>query len=996
MFRSRNFLLLFISLWIAVCFIFLKPTLAQNASNTGAIVGAVKDQTGAVILGASVKVRNLSTNLTRTVESKEQGLYLFSELVPGIYEITVNADGFEPKIEKVALSLGTTALVDLNLLVSGAQYEEQVIVESTLVNKNKTESSTNIDNRVITSLPINQRNFLEFALITARVTRDALPSQGSITTSGLSINGQSARNNNLTIDGVNNNSFAGGGTLSIFSQEAVQEFQVVTDSFSAEVGRSTAGTINIITKSGGNDLHGNLFFFSRNNDLSARNAFTTINPEFRQYQFGSTLGGALKKDKIFFFGAFERLSVKQNNIVTISDQTIASLNSQGFFQKNGPIPFSVSATTALAKLDWVVSAKDTINIRYNGGFSYDGAIERFGALIGDTNGSQQRVKDNAITFSNNYFSSNFVNETRFVFSRRNRSAFPIGNQPNVVITAPEGMVISGQNIILPQFTRERTFQIINNTSLSYKKHIVKFGIDNIFTGTLPGSFGEQFSGGVYNFSPINFTALTGIPNLPTFTGLEAFDPSLRSPAQKTFLAFLSTNPGNIFPGFPKNLALANLPLPSLFLQGFGDNTSKVSGNFFAAFIQDEFKPKSNLTLKAGLRYDITRVSFIPNNNGNFSPRLAFSYQPKRFSNLSFTGAYGLFFGRPIGAYSGFVESYATGLKVLVLPPPFSTIPLILADKRFPKSTQLPQGVNFVPQLSLTVQADKEFRNTYSQQANLKMNLFSLSNTIISAEYTFVRGLKLVASRDINPIVRPVTNDPIGSFIKGRIDPSKGSVFELESAYDSSYNALTLAVTRSIRNKLTLLASYTYSKAIDNTSDFNPTIAETNNSLKIGDERGLSLQDIRNRFVFSQVLDTDFLTHRLLKNFQITSIITLESGKPYNLLAGVDLDSSGDLPPRDRPLGIGRNTGILPSFANVDLRLSRKIKFKENFSIQTNLEVFNLFNKVNISEIDRTFPPDAQGNFNLPKQDNGRYVAPRERFRGAFAPRQLQLGLKVSF
>src|SRR5262249_16349484 len=185
------------------------------------------------------------------------------------------------------------------LIVGASSEVVEINAGSSVINEGKTESSTNIDTISIANLPINQRNFLDFALTSPRVVRDRVPAQGASATSGLSFNGQPARFNNITIDGLDNNDLGGGTVRSTFSQDAVQEFQVVSDNYSAEFGRAIGGIINIVTKSGSNDLHGSAFNFVRNEAISARNAFSTINPEFKQYQFGATLSGAIKKDRTF-------------------------------------------------------------------------------------------------------------------------------------------------------------------------------------------------------------------------------------------------------------------------------------------------------------------------------------------------------------------------------------------------------------------------------------------------------------------------------------------------------------------------------------------------------------------------------------------------------------------------------------------------------------------------------------------------------------------------
>src|SRR5262249_32606036 len=212
------------------------------------------------------------------------------------------------------------------------------------VDEEKTESSTSIDRGRIDGLPINRRNFLDFSLTAPRVTRNRAPGEGVTATSGLSFNGQSARSNNITIDGLDNNDIGSGSVRSTFSQDAVLEFQVVSDSYSAEFGRALGGIVNIVTRGGSNEYHGNLFGFIRNDETSARDVFAPFKPEYKQYQLGAVLSGPIKKDKLFFFGSFERLSIKQNNFVTISDQSVRAANRQGFTLRNGPVPFSVGTT----------------------------------------------------------------------------------------------------------------------------------------------------------------------------------------------------------------------------------------------------------------------------------------------------------------------------------------------------------------------------------------------------------------------------------------------------------------------------------------------------------------------------------------------------------------------------------------------------------------------------------------------------------------------------
>jgi hypothetical protein len=996
-------------LLLALGFIMPLTIFAQGGATTANITGNVSDENGAVISGAEITAKNSETGMIRSTSSGEDGAFIIVQLPPGMYEVTVKAEGFKINTLRFELVLGTNALLNAKLLL-GSTDEIIVVKGDSVAEETKTESSTNIDRDRIDGLPINRRNFLDFTLTTARAVKDRIPAQGASATSGLSFNGQPARANNITIDGLENNDNGTGSVRTTFSQEAVQEFQVVSDGYSAEFGRALGGVVNIVTKGGSNELHGSLFFLNRNDTISARDVFAPFAPDYRQYQFGTTVSGPIKKDKIFYFASFERLSIHQNNFVTISDQTVKSARDQGYNLANGPVPFALDNTSFLARADVRLSAKDTFFVRYNFGGTYNGALEPFGGLIGASNGGIQMLKDNSLGINNTYINAglNLVNETRFLYGRRNQDIDPIDSGPQVRIEAPEGLVTFGRSTLLPQPREERIYQVVDNVSLTRGRENIKFGVD-YSTVHFPDDGNTKlplFGQGLALFLPIDFGALANNPGLPTFTGAQAFDPKLRTPAEIGFLAFLASALPVQFPGFPQNVPLASLPLPFAFAQGFGNPDLKIGETQFAAFVQDDIKINPNLLLKLGLRYDINRVTLVPDGSGNFSPRVAIAYHPVRFSKLNAHASYGIFFGAPLFGLSSVVQlTTATDQeKVPVIPFPFSILTYALPGHHLPAGSSLgasiPPGVAFTTQLSTVFTNDPHEKNSYTEQVNVGIDYAINTNTVVSVTYDYVRGIKLLSQRDINPVVHPVPGNPLASQLTGRVFPNQGQTFEFESGFDSYYNALTFTINRRFSNKFSLLAHYTFSKAIDDFIDIRFDQQETVDSLVPRAERGLSLQDLRGRFVLTGIWNLDYVKNRFLRGFQLSSITELESGRPYNLLAGEDLNMSGDNPPGDRPIVNGvslpRNAGVTPGFANVDMRLSRSITFKERYHFQFVAEVFNLFNRVNISDLNRIFPPDAQGNFQLPPQKNGRFIATPDRFIGAFSPRQFQLGIRANF
>ncbi|MEW6736201.1 MAG: TonB-dependent receptor [Acidobacteriota bacterium] len=968
----------------------------QSAGSTSAnLAGTVSDEQGGLVGSAVVTVRNVHTNIRREIVTDSEGEFFISQLPPGHYKMAIEKEGFASQTRSFDLELGRTIL--FNFILSIDKTEEVVEVKSqNLTLLGQTENSTNIDGTRIDTLPINRRDFLDFSLTAARVSVDRLPSQGVFASSGLSFNGQSGRFNNITIDGLDNNDPGPGAVRSIYSQAAVQEFQVVSDSYSAEFGRALGGIINIVTKSGSNEFHGSLFSFLRNDELSARNAFANIDPQFAQYQFGATFSGPIKQDRVFFFTAFERLSVRQNNIVTISNESITSARQQGFLLRNGPIPFSIGTTSLLARGDVRLTPNDNLFVRFNASSTFNDGFEPFGGLIGDTSSGKQRLKDKSLAINNTYINASrqWVNETRFLFGRRKQQVLPLDDGPQVRILAPEGLIGFGRGAVLPQVRLQNDYQIVNNTTLSRGRNQIRFGVDYLYL-SVPKKNLSLFPGGFAFFRPFDFTTLLDRSGLPTFTALESFDPRLRTPAQRAFLTTLGAQLPNLFPGFPRQLPLAELAFPDVYIQGFGDTKLGSLVRQFSAFYQQDIKLATRMLLKAGLRYDLNRVIFIPKNNGNLSPRLAFSYQIPN-ANLILRGSYGLFFGVPL--IEGIFESEATisgAYNIAILPFPFSITAYAQPGRHFPNSDRLPADLNFILQLSRIFPFDSNTRNSYTQQASLGLG-YQFKANAISLNYQFVRGIKLPALRNINPIINSVPGNPILGAITGRIDPKRGDVLELETAFDSYYHSFTIEFYRPFINRIGLLVSYTFSKAIDNFTDVRPDLQETANPLDLSGERGLSLQDIRNRFVFSGIWKLNYGRNPLLRNYQLAAIITLESGQPYNLLTGIDIDGNGDFLPGDRPTSIARNAGIKPGFANIDLRLSRNFTVEDRFKGEIIAEVFNLFNRVNISEVDRFFPPDVQGNFTLPPKKDGRFIVPRTRHRNAFTARQFQLGLRFTF
>ena len=283
--------------------------LAQTQSNAADLQGVVRDQSGAVVSGATVTARNAATNVSKTSTTNDEGAYLIVNLPPGDYEVAVEAANFK-KVVLPAVTVTVGQRADLDVALEVGQVSEVVTItgaNTELVETAKTAVSTTVDQQRIDNLPINERNYLAFALTTSTVSRDNGRPIGPAPTTGLNFGGQRGRSNLVQVDGADNTDNSVNASRSTVSQEAVQEFQVVTNSFAPEFGRSSGGIVNVVTKSGTNDFHGNIFGFLRDKSFQARNPFAPIaKPDFRRTQYGVTLGGPLDRDRTFFFFAFEQ------------------------------------------------------------------------------------------------------------------------------------------------------------------------------------------------------------------------------------------------------------------------------------------------------------------------------------------------------------------------------------------------------------------------------------------------------------------------------------------------------------------------------------------------------------------------------------------------------------------------------------------------------------------------------------------------------------------
>ncbi len=373
--------------WVGMCaFALLFAAGAAAQRNTADLSGTVTDPQGLAVKNARVALVNLATGAERTATADDTGRYNFVGLPPGRYKLTVDGGANFAILENsdISLTIGSDATFDAHLQLRGVEQTVRVTEDTAPIETSKTEVSQTIEQRRIDNLPINGRNYINFTLTNSQTTRDSSPSIGAAPTSGLNMGGQRARSNEVSVDGADAVDNSVNGIRSTVSQEAVQEFQLILSNYNAEYGRATGGVVNIVTKGGSNDLHGNLFGFFRHKSIQARNPFsvqvdpttgatTPIKQPYTRVQFGATIGGAIKKDKTFYFLSYEGTRREESGFTSIGANNfgLAPLNCGIGCPLNGLLltPAQATATNALLAIPALVSLGQRYAALYGSGSS---------------------------------------------------------------------------------------------------------------------------------------------------------------------------------------------------------------------------------------------------------------------------------------------------------------------------------------------------------------------------------------------------------------------------------------------------------------------------------------------------------------------------------------------------------------------------------------------------------------------------------------------------
>jgi len=858
-----------------------------TGTTTGDIRGSVRDESGAPIAGARVSVVNRATQATRSDSSRTDGTFAVRLLAPGPYRLTVSIAGWEPaSAEDVRVTVGTTAHIDLRVIPRVAE-SVAVTAQPRLIDRTATDVSETIVQTRIQNLPINQRNFLDFALTTPGVTPDRGPQTGAITTSGFSINGQNPRYNNVVIDGVDNNDPASGSVRGTLSQDAVREYQVIRAPFAAEYGRAVGGIVNIVTRSGTNEHHGSAFLFFRDESLSDDNLLTGTRTPYSQTQYGAVLGGPIWRDKLFFFAAAELLDVEDANVITISDETVSVVRAAGFELENGVLPFERDRQGVMLKLDGAPTGSHAVTGRATYSSENDENQQPWGGLVARSGGGVRKLRDVSFAASAiSVLSGAVANEARFLWSDRRHRLDPLDRRggPSVTIL---GFATFGTQRLLPQPRDTQTWQVFDAISLTRGSAAYKAGIDVVHSevkGHLPAYFAGYYE----------FLALPGLSALEAFAG----------------------------------------GIPAAFAQGFGDPNDAVDMTSFSAFAQGEWSPSSRLLLRLGLRYEVEQPADpFPTDSDNWAPRASFSWSPGKTWRIR--GGLGRFFGiAPAGPL--FAVGVLDGAQVQVhvrtiLGGPSPLEPWSLPGQRFGSEAQA--GNSGVP---LTVFRRGSFESAHADLASLGFEKDLAGTILLSVDYVRVRGRHILVERNINPIVSAA----------GRPDPALSDIFRYESTGNSWYEGVTLGLRSGTGGALELAAFYTHADAEDDHIDF--AEGQPQDPLDPAAERGPSIQVPEHRTTLSAIYSLEDGASAWARHWTFALIAEHAVGRRYNELAGFDRNQNGD-GGSDRPEGAGRNGARLPDLLNVDLRVARRVPLGR-LALEGVVEVFNLFNRENVLEV----------------------------------------------
>ena len=950
--------------------------MAQSAAGLAAISGVVRGPSGASVANARVKIASDTQGTLRSVLSNGDGLFAAPALPPGAgYTVTVTATGFA---EYQALDLDLRVGQNLNLNVNLAVERTVAVIEvnstGAMVQDTKTDVSQVIDSKLIQDLPINGRRVDSFVLLTPGVANDGY--FGLLTFRGVAGGNAFLVDGNDTTEQFFNENAGRTRIASQISQDAVQEFQVISSNSSAEFGRAIGGVVNTVTRTGSNDLHGTAYWFFRNRTLDARDRYATINPDEVRNQFGASIGGALIKNKLFYFfnGDFTRRnfpivsSISRAGVIDpITESFVgcaapatpaqcAAINTilPRYF---GLIPRQANQDLGFGRLDWRPSERNAFSasLNYLRFVSPNGIQTNIssttGAALGSNGDDSVRVRNGRASWTA-VPKPNWVNELRFGWATdRQADTFNPGTFDPAL--GYIGLTVAGQSGLgngvsyLPRVEpNEQRFQVADNVSWTVGRHIIKFGVDIARTEDYTYFLSPMY--GSYTYQTVTQFAMDYTGNT---TGMKNWQS---------------------------------------YSQAFGNPVVDAAIRDYGFYAQDQFLITPKLTLNYGLRYeysqlpqppttnpDYPQTGHIPSSPLNFAPRLGLAYSLNEKTVLR--AGFGMFYARFQGSLIDDLFSNNGVFQTSVNLQSSNATQFAAGPVFWNALPGTPAGITSG---GVNIQfAAPNLRTPYSEQATLAVERQLSQDISLTASYIGSRGVQLLTARDLNigapgPAVTYTIDNAsgvaTGSFttpvylLANRVDPRYGRVIQDENGLKSYYDALALQMNKRFSHGLQALVSYTWAHSIDDGQGAatdalyysSPTLTTYNGDYQF--DKGSSALDQRHRMVFSFV-ETPVFSHRdgafykyVVNNWQLGAITTFAAGRP----------TTAQIRTTDTPVaGMAYNTSIngfggnfrvpfwpvnslyTPPTYRADARISKIIPLGERIRLYLNFEVFNVSNTV---------------------------------------------------
>jgi outer membrane receptor protein involved in Fe transport len=980
-------------LFLLLALLPLAPALAQSQAAGGEIEGTVTAPDGAGLPGVQVTIRNQETGVVRDTSTDEQGRYRAPLLPVGTYEVTANLEGFPPvRRTNLTLAIGSTLTVDIAFEPTAAE-EILVTAQAPIIETQRSHQASTVGPQAVQNLPVNGRNFIDFVLTTPGVTRDVR--QGDI-----SFAGQRGTLNSLVVDGAdNNNTFFGqalgrtgsGRAPYQFSQDAVQEFQVNRNAYSAEYGRAGGAVINVVTKSGTNEVHGSLFEFYRDESLN-ENSFVnkTANPPrpkspYHYDQYGGSLGGPIQRDRIFYFVSYDAQRNEVPNDINL-DQNLAGLTlpndpdtAAGLARlrdKAGNWERGQNQDVYLAKVDWNLSQAQRLTVRYNHQDFTGKNFENGGPTNAEEHTGDSLVKTRTLNLSlSSIFGSSLFNEVRGQYAKDEEPGRANSALPEATIRQGGRTILTiGRNFFSPRETTIDRQQLADTLSWVRGAHTFKTGFD-------------LNRDEIVNFFPGNFTGAY------TFNSIASFNRGIPDGPGERYV--------QAFPGPGTTGATTN---PDIFE--------------VAVFLEDEWDLRDDLSLTLGLRYDRQEfeqpdvrnpdpqlaaagidTSFLNIDEDNVAPRvgLAWSVSPKTVVR----GGYGLFYGRTPAIMVGTAHSN-NGINVQTVTFTGSQAPQYpFVFPSLPTGVTLPKPTIFV--------FDRDYENPEVHQASLGVERALTDDIAVGASYLNVRGRNLQRSTDINlfppvPTAIPVQGGgtvTVDQFPTARPFTNFDRIIEFQSTAESEYNGLTLELRKRFGGRLLYNLAYTLGRVEDTVPDATAVVPNGSDDAKFPsnpfdfeDDRAPGNNDQRHRLVVSGLWDFSRRgseggwRRAVLDGWTMGWIAFWQTGQPYSRTVTNDLNRDGNT--RNDIVPGSRNSERLPDIYNVDLRVAKRFPLTGDAGLELIAEAFNLFDRDNIIGRRAVFYNyDTRANLLLPVSNFGEDILAADN-------RILQLALKITF